>query len=832
MSRANDTPEDVAARRNKSPAGTSSAEGFDVIGQSMDRPEDRRLLTGNGTFIDDIHLPAMAHAAIVRSPHAHARIRDIDTNAAEEMDGVLLVMTGEEAAEETGPLPCFSSPPVEQYCIAPERVRHVGEAVAAVVAEDRYIAEDAAELVEVEYEELPVASDPRDAENATDDEVLHPDRNDGCPGNVGLRNHLKFGTPDEDFEEADHVVSRSLRWARAGGQPMETAGAVAEYEAGSGTFTIHANTSMYNYVGWLVADSLNVAANQVTIDPVVAGGSFGSKLFVHKVCVLSATLARACGRPVKYIEDRVENITNCDNHGCNRYYDIDLALKDDGTMTALRTEVTDDYGAYFQFEVGHHGNSMAQVVGPYGIESVDYDLTAALTNKCQQGAYRGFGSEVSNFVLERVVDAAAEELDMDPVELRRQNFIEPDQFPYKIPGGNVYDSGDYQAVLEKALEMSDYEEWRREQDAEDDRRIGIGLVSANERSVFSATEFWFWNDEPDFPLTSSPESASIKMDATGTVNVTLHSPFWGNSPETVATQIVAEELTVDPEDVSVSYSDTDSGLEGTGPGGSRYTVMVAGALEGAAEELKGKMFQIAGSMLEAEAGDLELTEGDIRVQGAPDRAVSIPEIAMQAHAFRLDLPEDIDSGLAADHTYDHPYTTMPDDDRDDLGVFYPIVGNMCHVAVVEVDPETGKVDFLDYTAIHDAGTVVNPKTIAGQVRGGTVQGIASAMYEDFNYDDGDLLADNYHDYLIPSLHDVPQEIKVGHVETPSPFTEYGIKGAGEGGRMAAPAVVTQAIEDALRQADIEVDIDELPVTPDRLHGLIEAAGERTASADD
>jgi CO/xanthine dehydrogenase Mo-binding subunit len=322
------------------------------------------------------------------------------------------------------------------------------------------------------------------------------------------------------------------------------------------------------------------------------------------------------------------------------------------------------------------------------------------------------------------------------------------------------------------------------------------------------------------------------MDATGTVNVTLHSPFWGNSPETVATQIVAEELTVDPEDVSVSYSDTDSGLEGTGPGGSRYTVMVAGALEGAAEELKGKMFQIAGSMLEAEAGDLELTEGDIRVQGAPDRAVSIPEIAMQAHAFRLDLPEDIDSGLAADHTYDHPYTTMPDDDRDDLGVFYPIVGNMCHVAVVEVDPETGKVDFLDYTAIHDAGTVVNPKTIAGQVRGGTVQGIASAMYEDFNYDDGDLLADNYHDYLIPSLHDVPQEIKVGHVETPSPFTEYGIKGAGEGGRMAAPAVVTQAIEDALRQADIEVDIDELPVTPDRLHGLIEAAGERTASADD
>lgn len=835
MSRANDTPEDVAARQQKPGAETSAEEEFDFIGHSLDRTEDRRLLTGNGTYIDDIHLPKMAHAAVLRSPHAHARIVDMDTSAAEELDGVLAVMSGADAAEVTGPLPCFSSPPVEQYCIAHERVRHVGEAVAAVVAENRYIAEDAVDLITVEYDPLPVNEDPLNAVDATGDEVLHPERDDDLPGNVALQNHLKFGSPDEDFKDADHVVSRTLRWARAGGQPMETAGAVAEYEEGTGSFTIHANTSMYNYVGWMIAGSLNVPSAKVNIDPTIAGGSFGSKLFVHKVCVLAATLSRECGRPVKFIEDRLDNITSSDNQACDRHYEVELAVDDDGTMRGLRIDVTDDYGAYFQFEVGHHGNSMAQVVGPYRIESLDYDLTAVLTNKCQQGAYRGFGSEVNNYILERIVDAAAKELDADPVELRRQNYIDSDQFPYQIPGGNIYDSGDYHAVLEKTLDISNYEAWREKQDAarEDDRYIGVGLVPANERSVFSATEFWFWNDDPDFPLTSSPESASIKVDATGSVKVTLHSPFWGNSPETVATQVVAEELTIDPENITVNYSDTDSGLDGTGPGGSRYTVMVTGALEGAAETVKEKMFKVAGSMLETDEDDLKLVDGEIHVEGAPSRSVSVSDVAMQAHAFRLNLPEDVNSGLAAEYTYDHPYTTMPDEDRDDFGVFYPIVGHMCHAAVVEVDPETGKVDFLDYTAVHDAGTLINPKTVAGQVRGGTAQGIASAMYEKFDYDDdGNLLADSYHDYLIPSLHDLPDKITVDHVETPSPFTEYGAKGCGEGGRMASPAVVIQAVEDALRQANIDVDIGELPITPDRLHDLISDAQSETASVDD
>ena len=799
---------------------TESASTYRWIGQSMKRVEDPRLLTGRGRYIDDLVLPRMAHAAVLRSPHAHARIKSIDTSRAEALPGVELVMTGAQAAEQTGPLPCFSNPPVAQYCIATDRVRHVGEAVAAVVAESRYIAEDAIDLIEVEYEPLPAVVDPEDALTSSGDAVLHPERG---PNNIALQRTLTFGPVEEDFAAADRVIRRKMRWPRSGGQPMETVGAIADYDEGMGKFTIHTNISMYNYVGWLIAVSLNVPAHRLNIVPVIAGGSFGSKLFAHKVPVLAATLARAAGRPVKFLEDRIDNITSCDNHGSDRIYDMEVAVMNDATITSLRMKVIDDYGAYLQFGVGHHGNAAAQLTGPYRIGSGEINLTAVLTNKCQQGAYRGFGSEVTNFVLERMVDAAADDLGMDPAEIRRRNFIQPDQFPYKIPTGNVYDSGDYDAVLDKALEMVDYEGWRRRQAQarREGRHIGIGLVTCQERSVFSATEFWFWNDEPGFALTSSPESVNLKIDPTGKVFVTLHAPFWGNSPETIATQIVAEHLTMSPEDIHITYADTDHGLNGTGPGGSRYTVMIAGAIAGASDQITRKLMRVAAHMLEAAEEDLELVDGAVRIQGS-DRSVSIAQIALQAHYFRLSLPDDVNSGLDASHVYDHPYTTMPSEDRSDLGVFYPIMGHMCHIPVIEVDAQTGRIEFLDYVAVHDCGTVVNPMTLAGHVRGGTAQGIGSAVYEHFHYDeDGQLLAGTYADYLIPTLKEVPASIRVGHVETPSPFTEFGIKGGGEGGRMGAPPAIAAAVEDALRPLGVKVDA--LPITPMRLRELIREA---------
>ena len=797
---------------------------YSWIGKNMKRVEDPRLLTGQGKYIDDIQVQNMAHAAVLGSPYAHAKIVAIDTSKAEALPGVILVMTGAQAAEATGPVPSFASPACPQYCIALDRVRHVGESVAAVVAESRYIAEDAIELIDVTYEELPVVVDPEAAITSSGDAVLHPDRGET---NIALSNKLSFGPVDDDFKDADLIVKRRLRWPRSGAQPIETVGAIASYDSGTGKFTIYANTSMYNYVGWLIGASLNVSADKLNIIPTIAGGSFGSKLFAHKVPTLAATLARAAGRPVKFIEDRTDNMTSSDNHGSDRIYDAELAVKD-GIMTGLRFKVIDDYGAYLQFGVGHHGNALSQAVGPYKISSLEMDLIAVFTNKCQQGAYRGFGSEVMNFLLERMADAAIDELDDDPVEFRRRNLLEPDQFPYVIPTGNLYDSGNYERVLDEASRLLDYSGWRKKQAEarKQGRYIGIGVASCQERSVFSSTEFWFLNpvDEPGFTLTSSPEAVAVKIDPTGKAFVTINAPFWGNSPETMVTQILAEQLTMDPNDISVNYSDSDSGLSGTGPGGSRYTVMVAGALAGAATMIEDKLKKVASHMLEASPGDLELNAGKVSVKGVPDHGKTIAEIALHAHYFRLSMPDDpsLTSGIDAAYTYDHPLTTLPSDDRSDLGVFYPIMGHMCHMPVVEVDIESGKVTFLDYVAVHDCGTMVNPMTLKGHIRGGTASGIGTALYEHFYYDDnGQLVTANFADYLIPTLHELPEDVRAGHVETPSPFTEFGIKGGGEGGRMGAPPAVAAAIEDALKP--LGVKIDELPVTPQRLRALIRAA---------
>ena len=796
------------------------------IGKSMKRIEDPRLLTGKGKYLDDVTVPGMAHAAILRSPLAHARIKSIDISKAEKLPGVIAVVTGKKFLETTGPTVTFSSPAVVQHAIAVDKVRHVGEAVVAVIAEDRYIAEDALELIDVDYEELPVVSSIEEMPDAHGAAVLHPELGDT---NVAADRTFTFGPVDDDFKRADLVVKRTLRWGRSGPQPMETAGAVAEFDEGTGKFTVHCNTSMYTYVGWLCAASLNVAATHLNIVPTLAGGSFGSKLFLHRAIVLTAGLARIAGCPVKYVEDRLDNMNNGDAHGSDRLYEAELALMRDGTMVSMRYKVIDDYGAYMQYGLGTHGNAFSQVVGPYRINSVRAHIVAVLSNKCQQGAYRGFGSEVSNFVIERMADAAAKELGMDGVELRKLNLIKPDEFPYVIPSGNVYDIGNYQEVLKKTLDMFDLEGWRAKQAAarKEGRFIGIGLVTCQERSVFSSTEFWSLNapDQPGFTLTSSPEAISLRIDPTGKAFVKLNAPFWGNSPETVVTQIVSEALTIEPSDVHVGYADTDAGFNGTGPGGSRYTVMVAGAIVSGVKTLREKLFRIAAHMMECGAGDLELRDGKVGVKGVPAMEKSIAEIAISSHYFRLNFPDEpgYESGLETTAVYDHPLTTMPAADRSHLGIFYPIMGHMSHAAAIEVDPKTGKVTILDYVAVHDAGTVVNPMTLAGHIRGGTAQGIGSTLYEHFRYDEqGQMVTSSFADYHIPTSHEVPSNIRVGHVETPSPYTEYGIKGGGEGGRMAAPPVLVQAIEDALESFGVE--IMEIPLPPARIREIIRKAG--------
>lgn len=791
------------------------------VGQSIRRVEDPKFLRGKGGYIADRVTPDTLQAAVLRSPHPHARILRVDIDAATAAPGVHAVITGARAAELCDPLPDFGPDPANHTwrCLAVDKVRYVGEGVAVVVAENRYLAEDAIELIDVEYEPLPPVVDP-EAALAEDAPLVH----EALGSNCAYDREFDFGEVDRDFAAADIVVTDRLRWHRSGGQPLETVGAVADYDTATGHLTIETNSLSFTSYLFMVAGTLKMPANKLDLHPVPAGGSFGTKLFATKPAVIAGMCSRVTGRKVAYIEDRSDNITNCDHHGSDRVYDVELAVLRDGTIRSIKIDTVEDYGAYIQFGVGHHGNALAQVVGPYTIGSVRYRVRAALTNKNQQGAYRGFGSEVNNWMLEQIVDRAARELGMDQAAVRRKNFIR--EFPYFIPTGNVYDSGNYDAVLDKALELGRYEHWLTEQKRlreQEGRYIGIGLICAQERSVFSATEFWFWFDEPAAPVTSMPESVTLNVDATGGITATLYScAFWGNSPETMVCQLIAEEFDCDPHDVSVVYQGTRNGLPATGPGGSRTTVMLAGAVEGASAKIKDKARRAAAHLLEIDPHDLEWVDGGFQARGVPDRRKTLPEIATALHLFTLDFPEELESGLADSKVFDHPYTTLPSADRKDLGVFYPFMGHACHLPVVEVDIETGAVTFLHYAAVHDCGTLVNPRSLAGHIVGGTAQGIGTALTEEFVYDqEGQLQTASYMDYLIPTAMDVP-ELTIGHVETPSPYTPHGIKGGGEGGRMMAPAAINIAVNDAL--APLGVCLKELPMTPERIRSAIREAG--------
>ena len=802
---------------------TRTGNGYKWVGQGVPRREDARFLTGRGGYVGDLTVPGMLHAAVLPSPHAHARIRSIDTTAARALPGVVSVLTGAEAAEQVNPMPAFCAEPVPQHAVAVEKVRFPGEAVAIVAATDRYVAEDARSLIEVDYEVLDPVVDPV-AAMAADAPRVH----DTLDGNVVFHRSLDFGDVEGDLARAHTVVRRRVRWNRMGAQPMETAGAICSFDPFNGTITAWSNTNFHNFLPWAFAGMLGVPNNRLRLIPCAVGGSFGSKHLITKVFAIAGALSKATGRPVRYLEDRMDNIAANDNVGCDRIYDAQLALAEDGEMLSLTLEIIDDYGAYFQFAHGQHGNAMAQPTGPYRIGSLRYDVSCVLTNKVQQGFFRGAGADPGNFVLERLVDAAAQELDIDRSELRRRNFIRPEEFPYKIPTGNVYDSGDYARVLDRALALADLPHWEAERDRlrAQGRYLGIGLASCQERTGYNASEWWFLYDNPPLAATSTPESVKLSVDAMGGVLVELGCPLWGNSPETVVSQVVAEEFGVTPEDVAITYADSTTGALSAGPGGSRLTIMLSGATRGASRIVREKMVRIAAHAMEMSPDDVECVDGTFRAKGAPGTSMTMAEVGMRAHLFAHDNPEGEYSGLVQTFTYDHPYATAPSADRSDMGAFYPMVSHACHIPIVEVDPETGQVTVLKYYVVNDCGTVMNPPLVEGQVVGGVAQGIGAALMEQYVYnDDGSLGTPTFREYLIPSLHEIP-EIVVEHVETPSPFTEYGVKGAGEGGRLVAPTALASAINDAL--APLGVWVDELPMTPERVVAAVAraAAGDR------
>jgi CO/xanthine dehydrogenase Mo-binding subunit len=784
------------------------------VGKSIKRVEDPKFLRGSAQYVDDMVFPGMLHVATLRSPFAHARIVSIDGAAARQVPGVHAVVTGPEAAEILDPLPDGGPSPDKHVwrVLAADKVRYSGEGVAIVVAENRYIAEDALNLIDVEYEPLEPIVDPHKA-MADDSNLVH----EALGTNVVYSRKFVFGEVEKDFEEADRIIKDRLHWRRMAAIPLDGAGSVALFDGGTGEMTIHTSSISITSLSFGLAATFKIPSNKLNLVPVISGGSFGARFSNWRAVATAGLASMVTGRPAKYVEDRLDHILNGDHHASDRYYDVELAVTADGEFKSLRTRVVDDYGIGVYIGTGSHGNAMSTLVGPFRIKSAEYDMFAVLTNKTQQGGYRGFGSECQNWVVDRIVDKAARELEMDPIEIRRKNFIQPDEFPYHIPTGNMYDSGSFDKVMDHAIELFDYEEWRGKQ-AEmraEGRHVGIGVVSCMERSVYAATEFWFWFDDPPSEMTSTPEGITLTVDAIGAITATLYStPFWGNSSDTMAAMLVAEEFDVDPATVAVRHHGTKGGLPAAGPGGSRLTVMYAGAVAGAAAKIKDKSRRIAAHQLEVDPDDLDWVDGGFQVRGAPSARKEFAELATAAHLFAADLPEGLQSGLEASHVYDHPYTTKPKADRSDLGVFYPCTGNACHIAMVEVDVETGNVTFLRYAAVHDAGTMVNPRSLEGQILGGTAQGIGTALLEELVYDEeGQLQSASFMDYLMPTAMEVP-ELLIGHEETPSPLTEHGIKGGGEAGRMMAPAAISSAIDDAL--LDFGVRVTELPATPERL----------------
>lgn len=786
------------------------------IGTSMKRIEDARFLRGQGRYVGDVAVRGMIEIAPLRSPVAHAKITRIDTSRAKRLPGVFAVLTGEDARELTNPLFRSIPDPIVQYCLAVDKVRYVGEYVAVVAAKDRYVAEDALQLIDVEYEELPPVADPFEA--MKDEVVIHEE----LGTNVPIRRTLTFGEVDRHYAEADVIVEDTFRWGRHSGIPIETIGAVAIWDEGSRSMEVIHNlqSPMLNFS---IADSLKIPTSRLKLTPSDIGGGFGIKFFAPKSIVIAGMVARATGRPARFMEDRFDHMMNSDGHAEDRYYVASIAATRQGKILSFKIDVVDDYGAYFQFGPGSHANTLSQATGLYTIESHQYELTAVLTNKCQQCPYRGFGTPPTNFALERLIDKLAQQIGVDRVELRRQNFIPKEAFPYKIPTGNQYDSGDYEMVLDTLLEFSNYDrlvQWAAEQ-RKQGRYVGVGISTTADRSVFSATEFWFWYDDPPVPVSSSPESASIKIDADGSFAVFLHSASSGTAAETVAVQIVATEFQVDPARISVVNIDWQAGAPSTGPAGSRLTVMLSGALSGAAERLKDKMRRIAAKELEVDPEDVEFAYERLQVKGVPERSVTLDEIALKANVLKFELPEGLSTGLAETFTYDHPLTTAPNDDRSDLGIFYPFMAQTMHVPVVEVDVETGMVRYIDYYAVHDCGTIVNPMTVDGQILGATCQGVGGALLEEFRYDEnGQMLSASFMDYLMPTAMEMPA-MKVAHTETPSPFSYRGVKGAGEGGRMVVASALASAIDDAL--SDFGIFVSELPLTPSALLERINAA---------
>jgi len=774
-----------------------------MFGASVKRREDPRMITGRANYTDDVRLPGMLSMVILRSPYAHARIKSINVEKARQMPGVVAVYTGKDLVESLAPVPCAWLPPnsdlkVPEYrALAVDTVRYVGDGVAAVVAENRYQAQDAAAAIEVEYEMLPAVVDQEKATQAGAPQ-LYPD----VPNNTAFVWRLAGGDIDAALRDADVVVSQRLINHRLIPTAMETRAAVANYNPGSGELTLWCTSQNPHIHRLLMSAVTGIPETKIRVISTDVGGGFGSKIPFYAGEMIAAAISKDLGRPVKWVEDRRENFV-ATTHGRDHVDYVDIAAKQDGTITGIRVKAYANMGAYLSTAAPGVPTWLFGLMlsGPYKIPNISVEVHGVLTNTTPTDAYRGAGRPEATYILERMMDLVADRLGMDPVEIRRKNFIAKEEFPYTVATTLEYDSGDYEAALNRALEIVGYEQFRKEQEAarQQGRLLGIGFstyvevcgLAPSQAAGAMGFQGGLW------------ESATVRVHPSGKVSVFTGSNPHGQGEETTFAQLVAEELGVPLDDIEIVHGDTGRIPFGMGTYGSRSTAVGGTALIYAARKVRDKGAKIAAHLLEVSPDDIVFDQGRYYVKGAPDRVKTFQEIAGAAY-LAWNMPEGVTPGLEETHFFDPINNTYP------FGT---------HVCVVEVDPATGEVKFLRYVAVDDVGNVINPMIVDGQVHGGIAQGLAQAVYETAVYDEnGQLLSGSLMDYALPTASMVPT-YEVDRTVTPTPVNPMGLKGAGETGTIASTPAVVNAIIDALKPYGI-THLD-MPLTPQRIWKAIQ-----------
>ncbi len=761
------------------------------MGKKVRRREDPRLITGTAVYLDDIKMPGMHHACIVRSPHGAATIAGIRTQAALKRPGVVGVFTGADI-KDLGAIPCAASLPglrvPKHHLLAQDRVYFAGHPVAVVVATDRYVAADAAELVEVDYEPLPAVADPEKA-LAAGAPAVHPE----WPDNIAFTFHQEGGDTAQAFREADVVVKQRITSQRLIPTAMETRGVVAEWRQGEQGFTMYSSTQIPHLMRTLVAGILGLPENHLRVITPEVGGGFGSKLNVYAEEALMCFIARQIGKPVKWVESRRENF-QCTIHGRGHVDYYELAARRDGTMLGLKLKLIQDLGAYHQLLTPAIPTlSVLMMPGLYKFKSITADIVGVFTNAVPTDAYRGAGRPEATHGIERMVDILAAELKMDPAEIRLKNFVQPDEFPYATTTGLAYDSGNYAEPLRQAMATVDYAALRREQEQarQSGKLMGIGLSTYGEICAMG-------------PSAAMPaggwESATVKIEPSGKVTVLTGASPHGQGEETTFAQIVADELGVDIDDVVVVHGDTAQVQYGIGTFGSRGTAVGGAALYHALQELKAKIRKFGAMLLGSE--NVSLIGGSC-LDEASGKSVSFGEMVAAAYHAKT-LPPNTQPGLIATYFWEPPNFTFP------FGA---------HIVVTDVDRDTGQVQVRRYVAVDDCGKIINPLLVDGQVHGGVAQGLGQALWEEAVYDDnGALVTGELTDYALPKAHLMPW-IESSHTETPSPVNPLGVKGVGEAGTIGCSPAVVNSVVDALSQFGVR-HID-MPLTPEKVWKLMQ-----------